>query len=150
MPSTIFRKFLTSRACFRLDRRAALCAAFCAAGAPAALGQIASFDCAKAELAAEKRVCDTPALGARDVKMATLYQTLQGAEPAWSGMAYREFRDNQRELQATWASKTRDPCGGDAACLSAAYDRRIDELAATLSKSLGLTFGRMCDGAAAQ
>ena len=150
MPSKMFRKFLTRLACFKLDRRVGLGAAVCVLGgpfgAPAALAQIASFDCAKAELAAEKRICDTPALGARDVRMAALYQVLQTADPAWSGMAYREFRDNQRELQATWAAKTRDPCGADSACLETAYDRRIDELAATIGKSLGLTYGRMCDG----
>ncbi|ACK49000.1 conserved hypothetical protein [Methylocella silvestris BL2] len=123
-----------------------LFAAACLAGLPAtAAAQMASFDCARAELPAEKAICSVPALGARDIKMAAYYQVLTSVEPAWSGMAYREFRDNQRELQANWASKIRNVCAEDVACLSEAYDRRIDELTSTIGKSLGLTYGRMCD-----
>ncbi|PNG27947.1 lysozyme inhibitor LprI family protein [Methylocella silvestris] len=116
-----------------------------AAMSTAAPAQTASFDCAKAALPAEKTICSVPALEARDIKMAAYYQILTDVEPAWSGMAYREFRDNQRELQANWASKIRNVCAQDVACLGEAYDRRIDELASTIGKSLGLTYGRMCD-----
>ncbi|WP_374309696.1 lysozyme inhibitor LprI family protein [Methylocella sp.] len=143
MPPTILGKFLTSRPCPWLDAAVALAAAL-ALGGPAR-AEFASFDCAKVELDAEKTVCKVDALGARDVKMAALYQVLQGAPSAWSGMAWREFRDAQRDLQATWAAKTRDACGADVSCLEQAYDRRIEELSSTIGKSLGLTYGRMCD-----
>ncbi len=78
--------------------------------------------------------------------MAAYYQLLQTAAPAWSGMAYREFRDNQRDLQASWIKLARNACGAEVACLERAYDRRLEELTGTIAKSLGLTYGRMCDG----
>lgn len=116
------------------------------AGSLTVSAQVASFDCAKAAIPTEVAVCQIPSLGAKDVKMAAYYQILVSAEPAWSGMAYREFRDNQRDLQANWVAQARNACRGDVACLQLAYDRRIDELTSTISKSLGLTYGRMCDG----
>ncbi len=115
--------------------------------APAgAHAQVASFDCAKAAVPAELAICQTPSLGAKDVKMAAFYEILETAAPAWAGMAYREFRDNQRDLQANWITETRNACQGDIACLQQAYDKRIDELSSTITKTLGLTYGRMCDG----
>jgi uncharacterized protein len=77
--------------------------------------------------------------------MAAYYQILEDAAPAWSGMAYREFRDSERQRQADWIAKQRDPCAGGLACLQQAYDRRIAELTSTIAKNLGLTYGRMCD-----
>ena len=60
-------------------------------------------------------------------------------------MAYREFRDAERQRQADWIAKERDPCGDSIACLQQAYDRRVAELLSTIGKNLGLTYGRMCD-----
>jgi uncharacterized protein len=60
-------------------------------------------------------------------------------------MAYREFRDAERERQADWIAKQRDPCADDVACLQQAYDTRIAELMSTIAKNLGVTYGRMCD-----
>jgi uncharacterized protein len=111
----------------------------------AATAQIASFDCAKTASATEAAICREPSLGAKDIRMAAYYQILEDVAPAWSGMAYREFRDAERQRQADWIAKQRDPCAGDLACLQQAYDRRIAELMSTLAKNLGLTYGRMCD-----
>ncbi|MGO9673057.1 MAG: lysozyme inhibitor LprI family protein [Methylocella sp.] len=107
--------------------------------------EVASFDCAKAASAVENAICREPSLGAKDIRLAAYYQILQDAAPAWSGMAYREFRDAELQRQADWIAKERDPCGGDLACLQQAYDKRIAELRATIAKNLGLTYGRMCD-----
>ncbi|VFU06912.1 lysozyme inhibitor LprI family protein [Methylocella tundrae] len=115
-------------------------------GSLTASAQVASFDCAKAATSTEVAICREPLLGAKDIKMAAYYQILVSVEPAWSGMAYREFRDNQHDLQANWVTQARNACEGDVACLELAYDRRIDELTSTIAKSLGLTYGRMCDG----
>jgi uncharacterized protein len=107
--------------------------------------QVASFDCAKAASPVEAAICREPSLGAKDIRMAAFYQVLETAAPAWSGMAYREFRDAERQRQADWIAKERDPCGDSIACLQQAYDRRVAELLSTIGKSLGLTYGRMCD-----
>ena len=107
--------------------------------------QVASFDCEKAASPVEAAICREPSLGAKDIRMAAFYQVLKTAAPAWSGMAYREFRDAERQRQADWIAKERDPCGDSIACLQQAYDRRIEELVSTIGKNLGLTYGRMCD-----
>ncbi len=123
---------------------AALAASLAASPRPC-LAEIASFDCVKAADPTETAICRTPSLGAKDIRMAAYYQLLEDAPPAWSGMAYREFRDAQRGRQGDWIAKERDPCGGDVACLQQAYDARIAELLSTIAKNLGLTYGRMCD-----
>jgi uncharacterized protein len=124
---------------------AALAAACLLVWPRAGSAEVASFDCAKAASPTEAAICREPSLGAKDIKMAAYYQLLEDAAPAWSGMAYREFRDAERERQADWIAKQRDPCAGDLACLQQAYDARIAELMSTISKNLGLTYGRMCD-----
>jgi uncharacterized protein len=101
--------------------------------------QVASFDCAKAASPAEAAICREPSLGAKDLRMAAYYQVLEDAAPAWAGMAYREFRDGERQRQADWLTKERDACEGALACLQQAYDRRIAELMSTIAKNLGLT-----------
>lgn len=118
--------------------------AWLAAASPVS-AQVASFDCADVASPAETAICREPSLGAKDVRMAAFYQVLEEAAPAWSGMAYREFRDAERDRQAAWIANERAACGGDIACLERAYDARIAELRSTIAKSLGLTYGRMCD-----
>ena len=122
-----------------------LVAGFLIAWPPACSAEIASFDCAKAASPAEAAICHEPSLGAKDIRMAAYYQVLEAAAPAWSGMAYREFRDSERQRQADWIAKERDPCEDSIACLQQAYDKRIEELLSTIGKNLGLTYGRMCD-----
>lgn len=122
-----------------------LCALGWLVGAPAtSAAQVASFDCAKTQLAAEIAICAVAALGAKDIQAAALYQVLISVKPAWSGMAYREFRDNERDRQAHWVSAVRNACEADVACLRQAYDSRIGALTVTISRNLGLTYGRMC------
>lgn len=108
--------------------------------------QVASFDCARAATATERTICATPALGEKDVRMATYYQILQEVRPAVSGMVFREFRGHIRQEQKDWLTQQRNVCRDDAACLEQAYDRRIGALRDTIAKNLGLTYGRMCDG----
>lgn len=124
---------------------AALAAACLAVWPHVCSAEVASFDCAKAASPTEAAICREPSLGAKDIRMAAYYRVLEEAAPAWSGMAYREFRDAERERQADWIAKQRDPCAGDLACLQQAYDARIAELTSTIFKNLGLTYGRMCD-----
>lgn len=113
-------------------------------GAPAS-AQVASFDCAKAENPTEAAICQAPSLGAKDVKLSAYYQILETVNPAFGGMAYREFRDNLRHDQAQWIAQTRDACDRDAKCLEEVYDKRISTLLAMIMKDLGVTYGRMCD-----
>lgn len=112
----------------------------------AAQAQVASFDCARAATVTERTICATPALGEKDVRMATYYQILQEVRPAVSGMAFREFRGYIQQEQKDWLTQQRNVCGGDAACLEQAYDQRIGALRETIAKNLGLTYGKMCDG----
>ncbi|AJX35868.1 lysozyme inhibitor LprI family protein [Burkholderia oklahomensis] len=88
----------------------------------------ASFDCARAASAAERAVCNTPALGELDVRMAAYYEILQHAHPAEEGMAYREFRDALRDEQQNWRQRVRDACGARTDCLTSAYTARIAAL----------------------
>ena len=108
--------------------------------------QVASFDCAKAATPTEHAICSTPALGEKDIRMATYYRILQDVSPAVSGMAYREFRGGIQDAQTTWMKRQRDVCKDDATCLAQAYDQRIKVLHDTLMKNVGITYGRMCDG----
>lgn len=111
-----------------------------------AQAQVASFDCAKASTPTEHTICSMPSLGAKDVRMATIYQILQTVSPAVSGMVFREFRGGIQEQQVKWLKRERDICNEDRACLEQAYDQRIAALQKTLKENVGLTYGRMCDG----
>lgn len=119
--------------------------AWLAAMSASCLAQMASFDCAKAASPTEAAICREPSLGAKDIRMAAYYEIIEGAAPAWSGMAYREFRDAERTRQANWIAAERNACAGALACLNQAYDKRIAELQSTIAKNLALTYGRMCD-----
>jgi uncharacterized protein len=122
------------------------CLASWIAGYPiAASAQVASFECARAAIEAEATICRVASLGAKDVELATLYRVLVTVHPARSGMAYREFRDNQRDRQTEWLKKVRDACKDDVDCLLQAYDRRIKALSSTIIENLGLTFGQNAD-----
>ena len=111
----------------------------------AASAQVASFECAKSATAAESAICRVPSLGAKDVEMATLYRVLVTVHPARSGMAYREFRDDLRGRQTDWIKNIRNACKDDVACLHQAYDQRINALSSTITKNLGLTYGKTVD-----
>jgi uncharacterized protein len=121
--------------------RRALLSALLLAAASVAHAQVASFDCVNASTRAERAVCASPALGAKDVTLAAYFQLLLRLKPATAGMAYREFDDMLRSDQRQWL-KERDACQADAACLDRVYDRRIDILLKLFDANAGLTFGR--------
>ncbi|WP_114238772.1 lysozyme inhibitor LprI family protein [Dyella sp. C9] len=107
--------------------------------------QVASFDCRKATTLAERTVCATPALGRKDIAVATYYEVLLRLKPGASGMAYREFDDTIRDGQREWLQGQRDACGAELACLQRAYDERLDALRTSLDANAALTFGRSLD-----
>ncbi|MBB6189126.1 lysozyme inhibitor LprI family protein [Rhodanobacter sp. MP7CTX1] len=121
--------------------RRALFSILLLAAASVAHAQVASFDCGKASTRAEKAVCASPALGAKDVTLAAYFQLLLRLKPSAAGMAYREFDDMLRSDQRQWL-KAREACEADAACLDRAYDHRIDTLLKLFDANAGLTFGR--------
>ena len=98
--------------------------------APEAFG--ASFDCEKPELAPdEKAICDNRALNDADVKMVTTFDLL-------SGLLAMGARGTMQDEQSAWL-KQRQACGGDVACIRAAYDgrlRQLDEAYKNLSRPL--------------
>jgi uncharacterized protein len=80
----------------------------------------ASFDCKKARTQAEKLICATPALSRADEELGRQYKAARAATKDAKGL---------RDAQQRWVRK-RDLCA-DAACMLAAYERRIPELRAT-------------------
>jgi uncharacterized protein YecT (DUF1311 family) len=88
----------------------------------------ASFDCKKAKTKAEKLICATPELSRADEELAREYKAARGATKNAKGL---------REAQATWLRRRRDACA-DAACMLAAYKRRMVELRAT-ARPIGRT-----------
>jgi uncharacterized protein len=110
-----------------------------------ASAQIASFECANTAIPAEAAICRVASLGAKDVEMATLYRILVTVHPAQAGMAFREFRDDLHDSQTNWLKHVRNACKDNVACLHQSYDRRINALTATITETLGLTYGRRFD-----
>ncbi|MHB2211027.1 lysozyme inhibitor LprI family protein [Methylobacterium sp. CM6257] len=97
--------------------------AFLATGAPA---RAASFPCEKAEAPDETAICAHLALNDRDVEMATRFEILKSVLPM-GGQA--KLRDDQE----AWLQERRG-CGGDVACLTAAYEARLTVLRGVLSE----------------
>lgn len=94
-----------------------VCSLLAGAGGSAAA---ASFDCKKARTKAEKLICATPALSRADEELGRQYKAARAATRDARGL---------RHAQQRWVRK-RDLCA-DAACMLAAYERRIPELRAT-------------------
>jgi uncharacterized protein len=82
----------------------------------------ASFDCAKAKTADEKTICRNRSLSDADVKMATMFT--MNAHLVMMGT-----RGAMQDRQRGWLAE-RNACKGSFRCLTAAYDKRIDELQA--------------------
>ncbi len=81
----------------------------------------ASFDCAKADLAAdEKTVCENRTLNDQDVRMATTFDIL-------TQLMAMGARDTLKTEQSEWL-KQRKTCEADVACLTKAYDERMTKL----------------------
>ena len=121
--------------------RRALLSALLLAAASVAHAQVASFDCVNASTRAERAVCASPALGAKDVTLAAYFQLLLRLKPAMAGMAYREFDDTLRDDQRHWLQQDRNACQADVGCLDRVYDRRIDTLLKLFDANARLTFG---------
>jgi uncharacterized protein len=86
----------------------------------AGTAQAASFDCAKAAAPDEKAICAHLELNDADVRMATILDIeLQ--------LVAMGQRDAIRDAQKAWLT-LRGKCGGDVACISAAYQRRLTDL----------------------
>jgi uncharacterized protein len=89
----------------------------------------ASFDCAKATHPDEKAICANPSLSDLDVRMATLYGVRMEI-PMMMG-ARGAAQDEQRAFLTE-----RGACGGNVACLTAAYQQRIQTLSQTISDAM--------------
>jgi uncharacterized protein YecT (DUF1311 family) len=84
----------------------------------------ASFDCAKAGTAPEKAICS-------DVPLARLDRALaDGYAQALSWASDDAEKAKIRDAQRAWIAE-RNACGGDVACLTAAYEARIKALRPT-------------------
>ena len=88
--------------------------------------QAASFDCRQASKPDEFAICDSRELSQRDVKMATLYDTIIKLV----GMGARgAMQDRQR----AWLDE-RAGCGADRSCIRRVYDTRIRALEAEVAR----------------
>lgn len=88
---------------------------FCAGLLPLS-AQAASFDCTRADTAAEIAICDNPGLNRLDEELAVQYRSLLNQLPP--RQAERVRRDQRSWLIA------RDSCGADVGCLRARYQER--------------------------
>lgn len=79
-----------------------------------------SFSCAAASTPTEVTMCRSPELWAKDRAMNSIYMWVRTN-------VEKSVRKRLLEVQRRWL-KDRDNCGGDAACLNAVYDRRLNEL----------------------
>ncbi|MBB3591527.1 uncharacterized protein FHX08_001871 [Rhizobium sp. BK529] len=98
---------------------AAVCAMLLAFAPHGALA--ASFDCDAKELQPdEKVICENRSLNDADIKMVTTFELL-------SGLLAMGSRGTLQDEQTAWLKK-RQACGGDAACIGAAYQERLKQL----------------------
>jgi uncharacterized protein len=92
------------------------------AGKPylAVAADYAPLDCAKAKSAAEITICKTYTLGQSEARMATLYDVV-------TSLVAMGQRGSIHDAQAEFL-KTRAACGRHIACLTRAYNARIEQL----------------------
>ena len=86
----------------------------------------ASFPCDEAAAPDEKAICAHLPLNDRDVEMATRFEILKAVLPMGG-------QTKLREDQEAWLTERRT-CGGDVACLRAAYDTRLTVLRGVLGE----------------
>lgn len=82
---------------------------------------VASFDCARAGTPTETAICSDIPLARLDRGLADAYAQ------ALSWAADEAAKDDLRAAQRTWIGE-RNACGGDVACLTAAYEGRLAAL----------------------
>jgi uncharacterized protein len=104
-----------------------------------AFAQSSSVDCSKPHQPSERAVCANGALRALDAQAGAYYSMLLEAKPATEGSAVSEFRDGLQAEDEAWRRDTRDACGAQVACLTQAYQHRIDALRASANEHLTLT-----------
>jgi uncharacterized protein len=104
-----------------------------------ALAQTADLECAKPHRPIERTVCNNAVLRALDARASTYYAVLLEAKPAADDNAYHDLRDRLQADQQKWQRDTRDACGAQAACLTDAYQHRVDELRESARQHLSLT-----------
>ncbi len=80
----------------------------------------APLDCAKASSAADTTICKTYALGQDEARLATLLEVV-------TSLVAMGQRGDIMDKQQQWLA-VREACRSDMACLSHAYQSRIDEL----------------------
>ncbi|HEX7684869.1 MAG TPA: lysozyme inhibitor LprI family protein [Trinickia sp.] len=102
------------------------------------LALAADLDCGKPRLPTERAVCANAALRSLDARANAYYSMLLEAKPVAESLPYRQFRDDLQTDEEKWRHDTRDACGTQVACLSDAYEHRIDALQASAAQHLGL------------
>lgn len=80
----------------------------------------ASFDCNKAKLATEKKICTVRTLNDADVQLVTVYNIVLRAVPMGG-------RDVEKQAQYQWL-KQRNACGANVQCISNIYQTRQSHL----------------------
>jgi uncharacterized protein len=80
----------------------------------------APLNCSKANTPAEHAICRNYTLGQQEARMATLFAVT-------TSLVAMGQRGNIQDAQRAWLQK-RETCGDRVACLTKAYDQRIDEL----------------------
>ncbi|HPQ96675.1 MAG: hypothetical protein KDI44_09655 [Thiothrix sp.] len=93
----------------------------------------ASFDCSKAENAAEKTVCADANISALDDLLALAYAKTQASAPN---------QEVLKEQQAIWLAERND-CKDEPACLKATYQTRLVELIDRVASPDRLLNGRI-------
>ncbi len=94
-------------------------ALFCASLLPLS-AHAASYDCTRADTAAEIAVCSNPSLNRLDEELAVEYRSLLNRLPPRKA-------EMVRQDQRSWLS-ARDTCGADVRCLRARYQERSARL----------------------
>ena len=84
------------------------------------LGNAASFDCKKASTSVEKMICSDAALGRLDEALGENYKMMMATNIGEGARA--DLKSTQRQ----WVAQ-RNKCA-DAACVLAAYKKRVDEV----------------------
>jgi uncharacterized protein len=104
-----------------------------------AFARSSGLDCSKPHQPSERAVCANGALRALDAQAGAYYSMLLEARPATDGSAVSAFRDGLQAEDEAWRRDTRDACRAQIACLTKAYQDRIDALRASANEHLTLT-----------
>jgi len=86
------------------------------------------FDCRKAEVASERMICRSNALGSLDEKMSNLYTELMDS------YSRKGQRDQLKRYQRQFL-EARDDCARDTECIKGAYLDQISVLEAQLERT---------------